>query len=72
MQTFVIYNRTFTYTGNRTIGLQLQVHNRQDDPSLDKPLAISNIISVNQPVYRFDFPAITTYSGFIQVFQHNL
>ena len=65
IQTFVIYNRTFTYTGNRTIGLQLQVHNRQDDPSLDNPLAISNTISESQPVYRFDFPAISTYSGFV-------
>jgi hypothetical protein len=65
IQTFVIYNRTLTDTGNRTIGLQLQFYNRQDDPSLDNPLAISNTISVNQPVYRIDFPAITTYSGFI-------
>ena len=65
IQSFVIYNRTFAAAGERTIGLQLQVYNRVDDPSLSNPLAVSNTISENQLVYRFDFPAINTYSGFV-------
>jgi len=61
IQSFVIYNRTFAAAGERTIGLQLQVYNRVDDPSLSNPLAVSNTITENQLVYRFDFPAINTY-----------
>ena len=64
IQSFVIYNRTFSTTGQRSIGLQLQVYNRVDDPSLSNPLAISNTITEDQPVYRFDFPAINTYTSF--------
>jgi hypothetical protein len=41
IQTFVIHNRTFATTRIRSIGLQLKVYNRQDDPSLDNPLVIS-------------------------------
>ena len=60
----VIYNRTFAAAGERTKGLQLQVYNRVDDPSLSNPLAVSNTITENQLVYRFDFPAINTYTSF--------
>ena len=64
IQSFVIYNRTFAAAGERTKGLQLQVYNRVDDPSLSNPLAVSNTITENQLVYRFDFPAINTYTSF--------
>jgi hypothetical protein len=67
IQSFVLYNRTFSDTGNRSIGLQLQVYNRVDDPTLSTPLAISNTITEAQPVYRFDFPEISTYTDFVSV-----
>ena len=63
-QSFVLYNRTFSSFGNRSIGLQFQIYNRVDDPTFSNPLVITNTITEGQAVYRFDFPAISTYTGF--------
>jgi len=38
-----------------------------DDPTLSNPLVITNTITVGHAVYRFDFPAISTYSNFDSV-----
>jgi len=67
IQTLILYNRTFSGTGGRSIGLQLQIFNRVDDPALSNPLVITNTITENQAVYRFDFPAISTYSNFVSI-----
>jgi hypothetical protein len=64
IQSFVLYNRTFSSFGNRSIGLQFQIYNRVDDPTFSNPLVITNTITEGQAVYRFDFPAISTYTGF--------
>ena len=36
-----------------------------DDPTFSNPLVITNTITQGQAVYRFDFPAISTYSNFV-------
>ena len=65
IQTLILYNRTFSSFGNRSIGLQFQIYNRVDDPTFSNPLVITNTITQGQAVYRFDFPAISTYSNFV-------
>jgi len=67
IQTLILYNRTFSSFGNRSIGLQFQIYNRVDDPTFSNPLVITNTITQGQAVYRFDFPAISTYSNFVSV-----
>jgi len=64
IQSIVVYNRQ---DGNvaidRTLGLALELYNRENDANLETPLASSNEISEERDVYSFDFPAIGTYTG---------
>ena len=64
IQSVVFYNRTFQAAGERSIGLQLQLFNRVEDPSLSTPIATGDVITQFNQVYRFDFPPINTYSSF--------
>jgi len=57
-----IYNRVSTTLGGRAIGLAIELYNSKNDPYLNTILAKSNEISVNDSVYRFDFPSIDTYT----------
>jgi hypothetical protein len=64
IQSFVLYNRIGT--GNtRAIGLRLEIYNRADDALLSNPIAVSNIITETQSVYRFDFLSIGPYNNFV-------
>jgi len=64
IQSFVLYNRIGT--GNtRAIGLRLEIYNRADDALLSNPIAVSNIITETQSVYRFDFLSIGSYNNFV-------
>ena len=64
IQSVVFYNITFQAAGERSIGLQLQLFNRVEDPSLSTPIATGDVITQFNQVYRFDFPPIDTYSSF--------
>jgi len=65
IQAIVHYNRDqFAYTQDNAIGLIYELYNETNDPDLIRPLATTNEISVSAPVYRFDFPSITDYTGF--------
>ena len=63
IQSIVVYNRQDDIAISRTLGLALEVYNRENDANLETPLASSNEISVERDVYRFDLPAIGTYTG---------
>jgi len=57
----VYYNRIGE---DRSIGLVLELYNSTNDAGLIYPLASSNVITTYQLRYRFDFPSITSYTGF--------
>ena len=57
-----IYNKVSTSLGNRALGLAIELYNSRNDPSLNTILAQSNEISINDSIYRFDFPSIDTYT----------
>ena len=61
IQSIVYYNRSGE---NRSIGLVLELYNSTNDAGLIYPLASSNVITTYQLRYRYDFPSITSYSGF--------
>ena len=61
IQSIVLYNRTIYDTSARTIGLVIELYNRDIDPNLETPLASTAEITTGEDVYRFDFPAIDTY-----------
>jgi len=65
IQAIVHYNRSqHSYTQDKAIGLIYELYNETNDPTFTRPLATTDEISVSAPVYRFDFPSITTYSDF--------
>ena len=64
IQSVVFYNRTFQAAGERSIGLQLQLFNRVEDPTLSTPIATGDVLTQFNQVYRFDFPPINTYTTF--------
>ena len=45
-----------------SIGLAIELYNSINDPSFNTILAQSNKISVNDSIYRFNFPSIDTYT----------
>ena len=59
----MVYNRQDENVLDRTLGLALELYNRENDANLETPLASSNEISVERDVYRYDFPSIDTFSG---------
>ena len=61
IQSIVYYNRSGE---DRSIGLVLELYNIDNDAGLIYPLASSNVITTYQLRYRYDFPSITSYSGF--------
>ena len=61
IQSIVYYNR---FGEDRAIGLVLEIYNTTNDADLIYPLASSNVITTESLRYRFDFPSITSYSGF--------
>jgi len=62
VQTIALYNR-FNSLQERAIGFDIELYNRDIDPNLESPLASTAEITTAEDVYRFDFPAIDTYSG---------
>jgi len=66
IQALVLYNRTGSGFGTRTIGLAIELYNYVNDPDLNEALANTNVITTNVSRYRYDFPSINTYlSGFV-------
>ena len=63
IQSIVYYNRSGE---DRSIGLVLELYNTLNDTDLIYSLASSNVISTYSLLvrYRFDFPSISSYSGF--------
>ena len=61
IQSIVYYNRNGE---DRSIGLVLELYNIDNDEDLIYSLASSNVISTYSLRYRFDFPSISSYSGF--------
>jgi len=61
IQSIVYYNRSGE---DRSIGLVLELYNTLNDTDLIYPLASSNVITTYSLRYRFDFPSISSYSGF--------
>jgi len=62
IQSIVYYNR---FGEDRAIGLVLELYNTTNDADLIYPLASSNVISTSSLRYRFDFPSISSYTGFV-------
>ena len=61
IQSAIIYNRA---NGNDNfIGCAIELYNRSNDPNLETPLSSTNVITTAEDVYRFDYPAIDTYTG---------
>jgi len=60
IQSIVVYNRA---RFDRGIGRAIELYNSLNDPNLESPLASTNEITTEEEVYRYDFPAIDTYSG---------
>jgi len=49
-----------------SLGLRIELYNRGIDPSLSSPIVYTNSIDISGTTYRFDFPAINTYTnGFV-------
>jgi len=57
-----LFNKISTTLGNRAIALAIELYNSKNDPDLTTILAQSNEISINDTLYRFDFPSIDTYT----------
>jgi len=63
IQSLVLYSRT-GFSVSRVEGLGIELYNSTNDSNLETPLSSTKeISSVDKLVYRFDFPAIGTYSG---------
>jgi len=63
IQSFIYYNRVHNTWGQRAIGLAVEFYNIDNDPNLERPLATTTEITTAEDVYRYDFPAIDTYTG---------
>ena len=64
IQSFVLYSRKAN--PNISLGLRIELYNREIDPSLSSPIVYTNSINISGTTYRFDFPAINTYTnGFV-------
>ena len=63
IQALVLYNRNDA-SNLSTIGLAIELYNSTKDPTLTEILATTDEITTAEDVYRFDFPSISTYSGF--------
>ena len=65
IQSIVIYNRT---NEERIIGLVIELYISTKDATLINDLANTNEITSTYDIYRYDFPAIDTYTnGFFSV-----
>jgi len=67
IQSIVFYNRVVRTSQSfldRAIDLTVECYDSRNDPDFTNILATTNIISVGSLVYRFDFPAISTYTTF--------
>jgi len=60
IQAIVLYNRN--NAAQRALGLIIEFYNTEDDPSLIEPLSTTNPITLTTDIYRYDFPAIDTYT----------
>jgi len=63
IQAIVLYNRKTS--SNRILGLLLELYNSTNDPDFTEVLANTNVISQSGLTYRYDFPSIDTYTGFV-------
>ena len=63
IQAIVYYNRNSSVNADRVIGIGVELYNKTNDPDLIKVLANTNEIMTYEPVYRFNFPSISTYSS---------
>ena len=68
VQSIVLYNTTTSISGITTgkdtaLGLIIELHNTNIDPSCSIPLAKTNTITQISTVYRFDYQSIGTYTG---------
>jgi len=61
IQSAIIYNRPNGY--DFFVGCAIELYNRSNDPNLETPLSSTNLITTAEDVYRFDYPAIDTYTG---------
>ena len=63
IQSLILYNRgvTGTFAVERAIGLAFELYNTTTDPNLENPLILTEEITTATYIYRFDFPAISTY-----------
>jgi hypothetical protein len=55
-------NEPVKTSGDRTIGLTVELYNSKNDPNFNTILAYSSEFIDNWAVYRIDFPSIDTYS----------
>ena len=62
IQSLVFYNRKDVDT-DRLKGLAIELYNSTNDPNLGKPLTSTDVITIDQSVYRYDLYAIDTYGG---------
>ncbi len=64
IQSLVFYNRTSDVgRQNRAIGLAIELYNIENDINLNNPVYSTGEIRSGEDVYRFDLPAITSYTG---------
>jgi len=64
IQSLVFYNRTSDVgRKNRAIGLAIELYNIENDINLNNPVYSTGEIRNGEDVYRFDLPAITSYTG---------
>jgi hypothetical protein len=62
IQAIQIFNSTTGNSGDRAIGLTVELYNSKNDPNFNTILAYSSEFIDRWAVYRIDFPSIDTYS----------
>jgi len=67
IQALVYYNRTGSGNTQKAIGIIIELYNSITDPDLNKVLATTNEITTASETYRFYFPSVSTYTGFVGV-----
>jgi hypothetical protein len=64
IQSFVLYNRpSTTQVRERINGFQIELYNRSNGFTPGTNVLYSMPINTSENVYRFDLPAITSYTG---------
>ncbi len=63
IQSFVLYNRNDSYIRDRINGFEIELYNRSNGFTPGTNVLYSMPINTTANVYRFDLPAITSYTG---------